>query len=267
MKQLCYFLFFLALGFHTSCANVVVTSRPIYFIVAPLLKGVDEPKLLLKQGHCAHHHHIKPSDIKLIQNAKMVFWGGPLHEPFIMKALQEKTNLVLFEDSKGFGWLSPARVMQELNVVIEALKKVYPRYASQIMQNGINFEVQLKKMHLNMVKALKDVKKDRFVTTYDFFNQVASDYGLALLPAMLSSPEAAFSPKNLKTFYALLKDDRVDVIIKDHHLPVGVLQSMIKGHNVKIVSVDAEGVDLSIHKDTYAILIERMMQSIVKCFL
>lgn len=265
MKFLLYLSVALIALLQPVLANVVVTSKPIYLIVEPLLRGVDKPKLILHKSHCAHHYHLKTSDAKLLKKAKVVFWSGAELEPVFAKVLADKHNVVLFKGLKGFSWLAPRLVSKQLPIVAKALKALYPRQRAKIDQNLINFEVELRRIHLKTKAKLKKVQHVRLLTTYNFFNVFSAEYNLNLVSFILPSPDSSFSPKNLNSFYGLLHNHEIDIVIKDHHLPLSVLESIVKDADVRVVSLDVEGIDINVKKHDYAILIERIVQSIVQC--
>ncbi len=67
--------------------NVVVSITPFYALVAAVMQDVGTPKLLLQPGVSPHEYTLKPSDILLLQNATLIFWGGPQLETFLVKPL------------------------------------------------------------------------------------------------------------------------------------------------------------------------------------
>lgn len=68
--------------------NVVVSIPPFHSLVAAIMRGVSTPQLLIQNGASPHHYSLRPSDIKRLQNAHIIFWGGPALETFLVKPLQ-----------------------------------------------------------------------------------------------------------------------------------------------------------------------------------
>ncbi|MGE7370907.1 zinc ABC transporter substrate-binding protein ZnuA [Neorhizobium sp. NPDC001467] len=74
----------------TACAEtpeVVVSIKPIHSLVASIMKGVGEPKLIVEGAASPHTYTMKPSNARAIQNADLVFWMGPNLEAFLDKPL------------------------------------------------------------------------------------------------------------------------------------------------------------------------------------
>ena len=70
-----------------SIPKVVVTIKPLHSLVSGLMKGVGEPKLLLKGASSPHHFQLKPSDALAIKRADLIVRVGPLLETPMNKVL------------------------------------------------------------------------------------------------------------------------------------------------------------------------------------
>ena len=81
---------FLLLGdtFAEGGPKVVVSIKPVHSLVAGVMQGVGEPTLLLKGGASPHDYSLRPSDVRAINQAKVVFWIGKNLETFLVKPLE-----------------------------------------------------------------------------------------------------------------------------------------------------------------------------------
>jgi ABC-type Zn2+ transport system, periplasmic component/surface adhesin len=70
-----------------SKLNVVVTIKPYHSLVSAVMLGVSRPVLLLKGNLSPHGYSLKPSDVKRLQYADIIFWGGKNLEGFLAKPL------------------------------------------------------------------------------------------------------------------------------------------------------------------------------------
>lgn len=252
--------------FTSLTAQIVVTSKPLYFVVAPLMKGIDTPKLLINPGHCGHHYHLRPSEVQSLKKAELIFWSGKVHEPFMGELIENlKTTLKVFDETEGFAWLSPSIVIKKLPIVVEALKKIYsPKFHARIEANAMAFHNSLKELHSKIKQHMMLVKDKSFLTTYPFLTYFAQEYQMDIKGYMLGTPEEAITPQRLKNIYKLLQNDNIKGIIKDQHMPFSVVQTLVKAHSIPIITIDPEGVNIAANLDGYHILIERLVQSIVK---
>lgn len=57
--------------------SVVATIKPLHSLVAAVMKGVAEPRLLIPGTMSPHTFTLKPSDARKLEQAGVVFWIGP----------------------------------------------------------------------------------------------------------------------------------------------------------------------------------------------
>jgi len=74
---------------------VVVTIKPLYSLVAQLMKGIDEPVLLMKQMQSPHHYTMRPSERRLLSDASMIVWTGPQMETYLDKIIHQQSTVVV----------------------------------------------------------------------------------------------------------------------------------------------------------------------------
>lgn len=84
--------------------NVVVSIKPIHSLVASIMQGVGEPKLIVDGSASPHTYSLKPSNAAALQDADLVFWVGHGLEAFLEKpleALGSGATVVELEDAPG----------------------------------------------------------------------------------------------------------------------------------------------------------------------
>lgn len=95
---------------------VVASVKPVHSLVAGVMAGVGEPKLLVKGAASPHDYALKPSDAAALEQADLVFWIGEGLETFLVKPLEplsadgrsielgEVQGLVLLPPREGGIW-------------------------------------------------------------------------------------------------------------------------------------------------------------------
>ena len=85
--------------------SVVVSIKPIHALVAGVMQGVAEPKLLVKGAGSPHNYSLRPSEARALANADLVIWIGPQLESFLEKPLdalgKNAKQLTLLEIVEG----------------------------------------------------------------------------------------------------------------------------------------------------------------------
>lgn len=83
---------------------VTVSVKPLHSLVAAVMQGVGEPKLIVGGSASPHTYSLKPSNAADLENAKVVFWLGPNFEHFLEQPLQSlaaNAQVVSMQDASG----------------------------------------------------------------------------------------------------------------------------------------------------------------------
>ncbi|MBV2144361.1 zinc ABC transporter substrate-binding protein ZnuA [Falsochrobactrum sp. TDYN1] len=84
--------------------GVVVSIKPLHSLVAAVMQGVGEPRLIVQSAGSGHAYSLKPSDAEALEHAKIIFWAGPSMETFLDKpidTLGEGAQVVALGDVDG----------------------------------------------------------------------------------------------------------------------------------------------------------------------
>ncbi|MDH0731457.1 zinc ABC transporter substrate-binding protein [Pseudomonas sichuanensis] len=72
--------------------RVVTSIKPLQLIAAEIQDGVGEPEVLVPAGSSAHSFSLKPSTVRDIQAADIVYWIGPDLEGYLSKSLTTRSG-------------------------------------------------------------------------------------------------------------------------------------------------------------------------------
>ncbi|MHB0818149.1 zinc ABC transporter substrate-binding protein [Stutzerimonas stutzeri] len=67
--------------------QVLTSIKPLQLIAAAVQDGTGEPDVLLPANASAHHYALRPSDVRRLQEATLLYWIGPDLENFLPRAL------------------------------------------------------------------------------------------------------------------------------------------------------------------------------------
>ncbi|WP_459033948.1 zinc ABC transporter substrate-binding protein [Roseivivax sp. CAU 1761] len=60
---------------------------PVHSLAARVMQGVGTPEMVLPSDASAHHHALRPSEARALQQADAVFWVGPDLTPWLAEAI------------------------------------------------------------------------------------------------------------------------------------------------------------------------------------
>ncbi|SLN20870.1 High-affinity zinc uptake system protein ZnuA precursor [Roseovarius albus] len=85
--------------------NVAADIAPVHSLVARVMQGVGEPKLIIQPEASPHGYSLRPTEAAAIQEADLVIWMGPELTPWLEEKLhtlmQDGESLALLETSGG----------------------------------------------------------------------------------------------------------------------------------------------------------------------
>src|SRR6187551_3528168 len=74
-----------------SAAPQVATSiKPLQLIAAAITEGVSEPQLILGNNQDPHHASLRPSDRKVLAEAEVILWVGPILELPLVETIADR---------------------------------------------------------------------------------------------------------------------------------------------------------------------------------
>ena len=75
-----------------SEVRVVTSIKPLQLIAAAVQDGVGTPEVLLPPGASPHHFSLRPSDIRRVREADLLYGIGPDLESFLPKVLEGRSD-------------------------------------------------------------------------------------------------------------------------------------------------------------------------------
>jgi zinc transport system substrate-binding protein len=75
--------------------KVLTSITPIQLIASEILADVAQPEVLLPPGASPHQYSLRPSDVRKVKQADLIFWIGPELERFLEKTLSKTDATVL----------------------------------------------------------------------------------------------------------------------------------------------------------------------------
>ncbi|MBP2259560.1 zinc transport system substrate-binding protein [Pseudomonas sp. BP8] len=89
-----FLVLFVALLACSAQADVrVLTSiKPLQQIAAAVQDGVGSPEVLLPPGASPHHYALRPSDVRRVADADLLYWIGPDMENFLPRVLNTRSK-------------------------------------------------------------------------------------------------------------------------------------------------------------------------------
>ncbi|QLF93618.1 zinc ABC transporter substrate-binding protein ZnuA [Pseudomonas sp. ABC1] len=90
MRSLITLLCLLAATQVRADVQVLTSIKPLQLIAAAVLGDTGQPDVLLPPGASPHHYALRPSDIRRLRDADLLYWIGPDMENFLARPLASR---------------------------------------------------------------------------------------------------------------------------------------------------------------------------------
>ncbi|WP_459207366.1 zinc ABC transporter substrate-binding protein [Pseudomonas sp. MLB6B] len=85
-RFLAFFVAFITFTAHAD-VRVLTSIKPLQQIAAAVQDGVGSPDVLLPPGASPHHYALRPSDVRKVASADLLYWIGPDMENFLPRVI------------------------------------------------------------------------------------------------------------------------------------------------------------------------------------
>ena len=285
--------------------KVVASIPPIHSLVAGVMEGVAAPELLVKGGASPHTYTLKPSDARILAEARLIFWVGAGLESFLVKPLASlagKAKVVELVGApelsrlpyrtggawkghdhghdraatkKSSGrehgntdthiWLAPANARALGSAIAAALAAADPANADRYRENGQRLDGRLAALEAEMKTALAPVKDRPFVVFHDAYQYLEQAFGLNAIGAIAVAPEKPPGPKSLAALRKRIATTGARCVFREPQFPANLAETVAEGTGARIAVLDPEGIDGTPGKDLYFDLMRANARALTAC--
>ena len=265
------------------------------------MQSVGTPELLLKNNTSPHDYNLKPSDIKLINSADLVIWGGPELEGYLQKPLSNATadkdlNLATLPGLKllplrtntnweeehdhehnhdhhhhahgtndAHFWLDPYNATVITTAIAKRLAEIDPAHAATYHKNAAEFATQLKQQQKIWQKNLAPVKNKAFIVFHDAYQYFDDYFHLNGVGSISLNPEIPPSAQRIQQIHDLLQKQQVSCIFSEPQFNNKIIATLTEGINIYHGELDPLGQDIDIGPNGYFVLIDKLVNSFAAC--
>jgi zinc transport system substrate-binding protein len=274
--------------------TVVASVRPVQTIAAAVMKGVGAPQVLLGNAASLHAHALKPSEARLLSQAKVVFWVGPALEAFLSKpiaALAGKARVVSLLNAPGLEvlssraggvweqgaeprdpalpdahiWLSPPNAIAMANAMAEALAESDPANATEYWANAEAFSREAMALDRDLHIRLAPVREKPFLVFHDAYQYFEARYRLAALGSVSVTPDQPPSARRLAAIQERLRGAKAVCIFSEPQFEPRHVQMLVEGSGARTGVLDPEGTSLKEGPNLYFTLLRGLADELLRC--
>ncbi|MCZ0961117.1 zinc ABC transporter substrate-binding protein [Paracoccus benzoatiresistens] len=280
--------------------QVVVDTPVTGSLVQQVLGNDGQVRVLLPQGASAHHHQMRPSDARSLQDAGLLVWTGPELTPWLDRSAASlaggAAQLRLLEvpgtHLRSYGgdgghdhdhhhehehdhghdgtdphaWLDPANAQLWLTAIAEALAEADPGNADLYARNATAAAQRVADLDAELQAQLAPYRDASFVVFHDAYGYFTDHFGLR--PAIPVSLGDASTPSAARL--AAIRDEIAETgaacAFPEYGSDPKLVQAVIEGSDVRLgKELSPEGGDLTGGNDLYTSIMTQMGLSLAAC--
>lgn len=266
------FLLFFSLN---AAANIkVVTSiKPIHSIVSIITQGVSEVDLLLDSQQSAHHFHLKPSQISLLNKADLVIAINPNMEEGISKiitSLPKHKTLYVVEDEHDsmvnyHVWLDISKTQEFAQRLTNKLITINPENTIIFNNNFKALDNSLSKLDADIKGQLNHYNKIPIATYSNALAPFLSNNQLKSVVSVVNNHEQRLSAKRVLDARKAIKNNSVKCLLSTSEIASKRIYTIVENHNINSKSIDIMGYTLDKGVSHYFNLMQNITDKVEQC--
>jgi len=284
--------------------KVAVTIKPVHSLVAGVMLGVGEPELLIQDVQSPHDFNLRPSDMRMLQEADLLVWVGPGVESTLARLFEKSSfdarieRLTLLpglgspppRDSAEWEarrhnapvdpepeehhhhqgidshiWLSPAVAQLIVARVGGILGEMDPEHEGVYRANADRLIERLQRLDDELAAKLAPLRDRPFVVFHDAYHYFDSHYGLNAVGSVSISPERQPGARHLHELRAKIERLQARCVFSEPQFRPKLVHNLIEGTSAKAGELDPLGSDLAPGPDAYFQLLSNLGDNLAAC--
>jgi len=279
-----------------STPMVVVSIKPIHSIVSSLMDGIAKPELLLQSNNSAHTFHLKPSQIKMIENAQLVITISDKFEiglNKVLKNLDESSHFqiislsnlnihryradIIYDDDEQ-EQQSQEALMNDMHLWldIENIKKISRHINSLLIdidpvnENKYikNFNIltsKLDALEIEINSQIRPFSTKRYAAYSDTMQYFEKNYNLGRPVIVTPYHGARLSINRTLAAKNTIKDLNVSCLLYGSEVRKSQISVLSEGLNLKAIKIDIIGQEFTSGPGQYFKLMKRISNQTSSC--
>lgn len=284
--------------------RVVVSIPPLHSLIAGVMAGVGEAKLLIDGAASPHAFALRPSDARALAAADAVFWIGPDLEtplPRPLASLAGKARVVTIMDEPGITvfrvrgggawgaaaesvgedaaggagagsgarnphvWLDPRNARRIVAIAAATLAEIDPANATVYRANAARMERELTALEQELAAKLAPARGVPFIVYHDAYPYFEARFGLTTIGAFALSSATAPGARRIGELRARLVESGAACVFVEPQFEPAVVKAAVDGTGARIAVLDPLGAGLPVGAGMYAQLMRNLTDNLLAC--
>ena len=249
--------------------NIVVSIKPIHSIVSHLTQGVTTPSLLLENQQSAHHFHLRPSQLSLLDKADLVVSIHPNFETGLSKALNSidssKQFIINRQVTNHHSWLDINHIQNFAKLLVDKLIQIDKNNMAIYQHNLAKIDQKLEQLKHNIDQQLSKVRAAPIATFSNTFDYFIKSYHLQKSTTVTQSHGGRLSIQKILKAKQVMHSTNTKCLLSTTEIPSKRIDVLTEGLDVNTASIDIMGYQLDKGALHYFDLMHRISNKVGQC--
>ncbi|CAM3087765.1 zinc ABC transporter substrate-binding protein [Pseudomonas plecoglossicida] len=278
--------------------RVLTSIKPLQQIAAAVQDGVGSPEVLLPPGASPHHYALRPSDVRRVGDADLLYWIGPDMESFLPRVLGSRSKPAVAVQSlpglqlRHFGedshsheeddhdehdhdhrpgsldahlWLSSANARVIAAKMAADLAAADPANAARYQSNLKAFSERLDGLDARIKARVAGIAGKPYFVFHEAFDYFESAYGLKHTGVFSVASEVQPGAQHVAAMRQRLQEVGKTCVFSEPPLRPRLAQTLTAGLPVRLAELDALGGTDSVDAKGYERLLEKLGGDLAGC--
>lgn len=295
-RLLALFVAFIAFSAHAD-VRVLTSIKPLQQIAAAIQDGMGSPEVLLPPGASPHHYALRPSDVRRVADADLLYWIGPDMEGFLPRVLKGRSKpSVAVQSLEGmhlrhFGesgeaheedhddhdhdhrpgsldahlWLSSANARVIAAKMASDMAAADPANAARYQANLKAFVARLGALDQRLQARVAGIKGKPYFVFHEAFDYFEAAYGLKHAGVFSVASEVQPGAQHVAAMRKRLQEVGKTCVFSEPPLRPRLAETLTAGLPVRLAELDALGGNDPADAKGYERLLEKLGNDLAGC--
>lgn len=271
--------------------QIITTIKPLQAIVTAIAGDAADSYQLIPDSASPHTYSFKPSDIRKVKQAKVIFRIDEHLEAMlspVFENLNEGTMLISLAENKAINlleisehehfsnehqhgnidfhiWTSPKNTLLMANTIAAKLGELDPASKEKYKNNLDVFTQKLQAETLAISDSLAKYRDKSYIVFHNSWQYFAAEFQLQK-PVVVSLHEGITpGAKTISQIRQKIAKQNINCLVTSPDVAKSQIQPLLEGLNLKAVEIDVLGTQLELNQDTYLKWLEYMGKQVGDC--
>jgi len=276
---------------------VAASIKPLQSLAAAVMQGVGTPDVIVHGAGSPHTYAMRPSEVRELTRAEIVFWIGPAYESFLAKAIAglparaiamldvpgitvlparsggvwdtaergTQVHLASLADADPHVFLDPRNAEAIVRAMAATLSTADPAHQAAYRKNAETTIARLQALDGELAAQLAPVEKTPYVVFHDGYQYLERRYGLNAVGSVVVSPERPPGARRLAEIRDKIKDLHAACVFAEPQFDSALVRTAAEGTSARIGVLDYLGTDLKPGPDAYFDMMRGLGRALVSC--